>query len=530
MSALKELSARIDARRDRLATKRNLRDRIVVCDEEWEYVAEIFGEESSDFAEEMNDTEEASFVIPGEHPIVEWLLYANSLETDTHFYLETADFDSEAGTGKRLGYKVIDIEVKFTAAGGYEQVTVHGLHDFEHVKHMVAFANTLSPPELQFPKSDMQWGRSCGVVRSYFHRNLARVYQPGWLFGFDLWGKSNWKNNMRPDRWAVIMAPQIRPDTSEWTMLAARFDHTWDLVKATLEDAGLQITTQRWLPGDKQPFPDHAILTKPTLVLDVVERSFLTGHTGSVLDPILDLVRVIAPDGTSETVSIMDPNLGQAPPAGVNPPVAIWRASQHQGLVESTMTLRKAMGHTVYVGGKSPDWLNKGIKLLVNSALGYIGLLIGLPALGMGIFDNLVEDVVLAFQRFTNNTRKTSMGSHAYIETFEPGGAWTLNALQTGRTALHRMRGTVGFTAKVIDQSPYAIGEHIDLGERGGFEIAGRIWLGNVAKLRRVSARRTSPEWELTIGDPHRDEMAGTKALRLLDRARAEATRYQSAI
>lgn len=529
-STLEDWSRKIDARRDQAAADRNLRDRIFVADRFWEPVTEIFGEYDSRFGQTVNDTAEGSFSIPGDHPIVEWAVNQQHLDNDIHFYMETADFDPHAGIGKRIGYKVFDIDVEFDADGGFEMATFHGLEDFEPVKHIIAFANTLTPPELQFPKSDTQAGRACGKVRSYFFRNLARIHQPGWLFGFDLWSASNWSANMDPDRWPVVMAPQIRPDNSEWTVLSARFDYGWDLVKETLEDAGLQITTQRWLPGDPQPFPAHMTLTKPTLVLDVVERSFLSGATGTILDPILDLVRIIDPDGASETVHIADPNSGVEPPAGVNRPLAIWRHSQHQGLIEGKMTISKPTGHTVLTGGKSPNWVNSGIKLIVNSALGWIGTLIGLPGLGLGIFDSLVEDVVLAFQRFTNWSRKDRMGPHAYAEDFNPGSAWTLSALQSGRVGLHRQAGGVAFTAKVLDGQPYRLGTDIDLGERGGFEIGGRIWLGHIAHVERISSRTSPPGWELSIGSQRPAELPGTKALRHIDTLRQEVTRYTTLI
>lgn len=522
MSVLSALSKKIDDRRaaERLAW--SAPDRLVVCDKEWAHIGEVVGWEDYDCGKEVNDTQEGQFTIPGDHPLVPWLVYEYGLEEDIHFYLQTSNM--------RIGYKVDVIDVEYTAAGGYERVTVHGFEDLEHAKHILLYANTLLPPDFQLPKSDLQAGRSKGVVRSYFHRNLARLYQPGWIFGFDLWSASNWQNNMQPSRWKVMMAPQIGPDTSEWTILSARMDNAWDFVKKTLDDGGLQITTQRWLPGDPQPFPSHTTLTEPTLVLDVVERSFLSGSTGTILDPIRDFIKIIGPDGASETITISDPNSGQQPPPGVNVPVAIWRASQHQGLENSKMTLHKASRHTVLIGGKSPQWVNNSIKLLLNSALGMLGMLIGLPGLGLGIFDKAVEDVALAWQQFRNLFRKARMGSHAYNEDFQPGDAWTISGLQAGRVGLFDGRGYVSFSASVIDYSPYVIGRDVNLGERCGFEVAQRIWLSHIVKLRRRADRETPADWVITVGDSRDDELPGTAALRHIETLRQEVSRYTSLV
>lgn len=524
MSILSALSEKIDARRKQEDEERELPDMLVLCDKEFDPISEVFGWEDYDCAKEVNDTEEGSFTIPGDHPLAQ-LIIDSGVDEGLHFYIETA-----ADPEGRIGYRVDDIDVEFDAEGGYERVTVHGLEDFEHTKHILGWANTRLMPELQLPKSDLQWGRSKSTIRSYFHRNLTRLYQPDWFYGFDLWSPSNWSANMRPDQWAVIMAPQIGPDTSEWTILSSRFDTLWDFVKYTLDDAGLQITTRRWMPGDSQPFPDHAILSKPTLILDVVERSFLSGATGTPLDPILDLIRIISPDGASETVTILDPNGGQQPPAGVNQPVAIWRASQHQGLESSRMTIHKASRHTVIIGGKSPQWVNAGIKLLLNSALGWIGMLIGLPGLGLGIFDKAVEDVALAWQRFTNWSRKARMGRHAYNEDFVPGDAWTISGLQAGRVGLHDGRGFISFSASVVDNMPYRIGQDVDLGYRCGFEIANRIWLSHIVKKRRRADRRTPADWVITVGDSREDELPGTTALRHVETIRQEINRYSSLV
>lgn len=523
MSVLSALSERIDARRKQQDEQRELPDTLVLCDLNFEPISEVFGWEEYDCAKEVNDTEEGSWTIPGDHPLAE-LIIDSGVDAGLHFYLETA-----AAPEKRIGYRVDDIDVEFDAEGGYERVTVHGLEDFEHTKHILGFANTRLTPELQAPKSDLQWGRSKEVVRSYFHRNLTRLYQPGWFYAFDIWSPAVWAN-MNPDQWQVIMAPQIGPDTSEFTVLSSKFDTLWDFVKYTLDDAGLQITTQRWMTGDPQPFPDHFTLTKSTLILDVVERSFLSGATGTSLDPILDLVRIIDPDGASETVTIMDPNEGPQPPAGVNAPVAIWRASQHQGLENSRMTIHKASRHTVIIGGKSPQWVNASIKLLINSALGWIGTLIGLPGLGLGLFDKAVEDVILAWQRFTNWKRKTRMGPHAYNEDFVPGDAWTISGLQAGRVGLHDGRGWISFSASVVDNMPYRILQDVDLGERCGFEIANRIWLSHIVKLRRRADRRTPADWVVTVGDSREDELPGTTALRHVETIRQEVNRYATLI
>ncbi|EOM77277.1 hypothetical protein DW322_00960 [Rhodococcus rhodnii] len=526
MGVLDAISRGIDVQRAarKRQVEQTVRDRIVLCDKEWEYVADVTGEESADFGELVNDTDEGRFTLFGDHPLVDWLIYQNGLDEDIHFYVE----NEVGGPEDRMGYKVLDIEVEFDADDGIDRVTVIGLHDFEHVKNLLAKPNTAAPLEAQIPKSDVQAGRSRAVIASYLQRNLGSEQQPLLIWGFDMWTPLVWRQ-IDPSRWKVIVAPPKGRDESEHTILSARMDNMWDLVKATLEDASLQIVPQRWLPGDPQPFPEHLILTHPILVLHIVQRSFLAGTGSAVGDIVRDVVRAIGADGASETITIADPN-SAPPPDGVNAPTVIWRASQHQGIVGSKMTLHHATGHTVIIGGKSPQWVNNSIKLLLNSALGYIGLAIGIPGLAIGIFDKAVEDQILAWQRFTNWIRKSTLGSHAYIHTFAQGDAWTLGGLQSGRVGLHGKRGFAAFTARVIDMQPYVMGRDYRLGWRVGVEVANRIWLSHIARRRRHWDRDTPPSWDITIGDSREDELPGTTALRHLETVRGEIVRYTSLV
>ena len=80
MSVLSAVSEKITARREKEERDHNARDRIGLCDKEWRLITEIVGEEEVDFGKMINDTEEGRFVLPGDHPWNDWLVYQNTVE------------------------------------------------------------------------------------------------------------------------------------------------------------------------------------------------------------------------------------------------------------------------------------------------------------------------------------------------------------------------------------------------------------------------------------------------------------------
>lgn len=502
--------AAIDARFEAEQAASNERDRVFIYDRFLQLVGEVFGENDADWEDICNDAGEAAVTIPGEDDLAQFLIDAQTVDHDVFLLFKTP--------WKRECYKVKDIEIDQDEHGDMV-VRPIALHLLDEIKHIQCWPNTFAPLAAQFPKSDTQFGNAIKVIKGYVHRNLLREQQPGWVPFFDIWNAANWKANFDNAKWPMVMIPYIaeRDGVAEWCALDSRMENCYDLIKPTLEDAGCQLTADVWFPGDPQPCPSHFILDRPTIVFDVVRRRVASGVTGTILDPIRDLVRIIAPDGTSETVTIADPN-DNPNNADPNAPWVIFRRGQHVGL-RSKMTIHKPIEHTITTGGKSPDAINQGAKLISNILLGLLGTAIGMPWLTLGIFDKAVEDVILAWAIFTDHQRKARMGPYSHKSGFETGGgvAVSPSGLQIGRVGLRKTRGYVSFAAEVDDNAPYAMGRHIDVGISAGFEIGNRIWLSNISAARRSWSRTEAPAWQLAVGDYRALEPDGTRALRYVN-------------
>ncbi|OZC55957.1 hypothetical protein CH276_28025 [Rhodococcus sp. 06-470-2] len=481
---------------------------IHIRDKSLAFVGVIEGQDQWSWEDICNDAGEAWVDMPAEDDLSIWLL-EQPVDADIFLVFETK--------WKRETYKVVDIETDRTE-DGVEIVRPVALHIFDETKHIQCWPNTMAPLAVQAPKVDLQAGNAISVIKGFAHRNLWREQAMFWIPGFDIWSPSNWQFNFRNADWPMVMLPLLENEKkSMWTVLGSRMDNFYDLVKPTLEDAGLQLVAKLWLPGDNQPAPNHMTLDRPTICFNVIQRKPVSGITGTIFDALLDLIRIIFPDGTTEDVTIADPN--DNPSAiDADTPWVIWRKDQHLGL-RSKMTIHKPQEHTITTGGKSPDAINSGAKLISNILLGMLGQLIGMPWLTLGIFDKAVEDVILAWAIFTDFNRKAAMGRYSHKSGFESGGgvAVSPSGLQTGRVGLFKARGYVSFAADVDDGSPYVLGKHVDVGQHCGFEVADKIWLSNIASAKQSGSRTEAPMWTISVGDYRQQEPPGTIALRHLE-------------
>lgn len=498
-----------------------------IWDKNWNFKAVLLGEISATFEEKLNDTGTGEVKLFGTHPLKDWLI--NELDQDEDVHL-TVDVPGKRWSGKAqtIGYSSDD--------KGTTILTLTFLHEYEHMKKMVCYANPLLPPEFQYPKLYLYAGPSIDAIKTMIFLNLRRRFAAFWSLPSQIWDGSNWLSNMNPNNWPIIVVPNnFFTDTSPWTVLTTRFGVLHDTIAPTLADAKLHLTAKRWLPGDPQPAPGHYFLTRPTLVIDVVEKSGVNGPSGTVFDGLLKLASTLLSDGVQEVIT--QGPMGPPPVQYTNPgffgtvnsyPWVSWRNGMKTGLTGIQtwdMTIHKALASTVVTGGKSPQWVNGAIKLLLNGVLGYLGMLFGNPALALGIFDSQVEDVFLAFHRVENLQRQARMGYNNYGEHWEndQGTGFSLSALQAIRVGMWSTRAYTSFKITVINGAPYWVGRHFDLGDRVSAEIGdtGQLYVDNVFGLTLSWSRTEDPAWQIQIGNGEAEEMPGSILARQVEQIKA---------
>lgn len=513
------------------AIEQRRRPQIYLCDKNWENPRPLWGEIDPSFEEKLNDTGEGTITLFGNHKERDYLLKELKEAEGVHIYVETPG-KRWAGSGTTINYQ---------SGEGFDLIEIKLLHDYEHCKKIVCYSNPLTPAEFQWPKIWMWAGPSIAGIKTLLFLNLLRRFLPLWSLPENIFDPASWLANLNPNNWPIVVNPMSNffTDTSMWTVLTTRFGNFHDVVGPTLKDAGLQITCDRWLPGDPQPAPGHMTLTRPTLVLDLVDKSGVRGPTGTVVDGLLKLVATILEDGISEAIDTVDwtttPEQYDTPGflGTVNEfPWVAFRNGMRTGLtgIKSwQMVVHKPLAGAIVTGGKSPSWVNSGIKLLLNAALGYLGMLFGNPGLALGIFDEQVEDVILAFHRVGHPLRQSIMGRGQYGEHWENTGGtgFSVAALQAIRIGLWKTRAYTSFKFEVRNGAPYWIGRHMDLGDRVAGEVGavhdgiGELYVDQIDALKLEWGRDKDPLWNIAVGDSSAERQPGALLSHQLEQVRA---------
>ena len=493
------------------------------------------------YGDNCNAPGDLKLVLPGDHPAVDFLIGVNALASrDLHYMLEHSMYVVVETEHYRVAYTITEVELNTTHSPAGEEfnnetVTIYGIGLWEHINHIVLWANPQASLNVQLRYSDVQAGDSLRVIKSFLIRNLAREFgsrpnmdsapptRPGGFFsGFrprprpgqpegpgrawdipgDAWGTVNQSG------WPIMVNPINASEATEWTVLDSRFNNAGDVFKNTLNAAGLLLTVDLWLPGDKQPFPTHTKLNQPTIIIDVVPRSFQSGATGTARDTIRGLRAKIAGDSVTNAIVLDNTAF-----TGKNPHAwCVWD-STHMRDVETRLVVRKATDSTVIVGGRSPQIVNHLVAAGSNALWSGIGAAIGAlfpPLAGLaaaaGTFignvqGNLLKDKLFAWNIYHASARADRLGPYRYRCISRPGEAWSLSSLQAGFTALQETKGAVSTEFTCRDGQPYVLGRDFRVGDQGAVRTHGILFATYVDSWQ-VNVRRGHDDVVLGLGDP----------------------------
>lgn len=471
---------------------------------------ELRGWIDHDFGDSAMDVASGSVTIFADNPAVPWLLARQDMglinggppdmDAVMHDAVHLIVQDRE---GTREGYRVHELSIEVGGKRG-GTVEIVGLRPLEHWKHLVLKSNTSSPDEFQLRWSDIRFGESLRVLKTYVHKNLERQFQPLSLLGqWDLSSPGAW-SRVDGARWPLIMNPQVEARPTEWTVIEARYDNAWDALSGTAHAAGLMMVAEYWFPGDPQPAPEHFTLTHPTIVLDVVDRSIHRGATGTIADPIRAIGRMFSSLGESgiSDVPVFDPDA--AATASGRQPWVVWRPGQYQAI--SRLVISKSTDSAFVIGGRSPAALNTILSTGTRALAAGIGSLVpGIgPALAViagDIISENIKDRILAFQTYDHRRRRDYHGRLRYRELSKPGEAWTISAVQQAVAASEETDGGISFEIAVIDDDPYKLGRDFHLGDQVGAQVLGMQLASFVSETHKVGARG-SLGVTVALGDP----------------------------
>lgn len=487
---------------------------IMLVDKDLEPIADLRGALEWEGPRAANETAVAKVSIPGRHPAVHELLFLGiPPESPDGWFslLHEAQWILIEDRYERDLYRVARITDP-AGTGGADMVTVEAKSLYRYVEKIAFYASPGDPLIAQLRYRDLRAGQSLKVIKEFLLVNLMRDFQPGAVRGWDMWQPSAW-TGMNPDLWPAMVNP-INPDiTTPFTVLDARFDMAGEMIKETLDAAGLLLTVDVWLEGDEQPFPDHTVLTRPTLLIDVVPRQFDTAVTGTPADLLRGLVRTFDSQANAPRVG-----LGTLPATAAGRlPWVVWRP-EDMASVTSDFTVVKSEDSYVIVGGRSPEALNRlvagsakaifgGVGAALAGAIPVFGGLIQAAAIFLGeVVGESLQNKLFAWQSFLDSMRRAAHGRFAYRVQVAAGDGWTLSAFQQGFQMLQAGAGaiTVGFT--VDDQCVYEQGRDYSVGDQTGVVHRDRVFATFVSKTSRGRSMNGARIRSVTLGDPRARE------------------------
>lgn len=405
----------------------------------------------------------------------------------------------------RRAYRVTAVSPE----GGKEfprTVEVTGVDALEHLKHLPLWADPSNRSKVvQIQRHDIQQGSAEVVSRKLVGRNLIGYQQPGLLDNMFSWTDSystpsQWRN-FQPTMNAVVCSPKPSGLPSEWTIVEARWDNAWDLLKATWVAAGILATAEMWLPGDPQPFADYTTLTLPTIVIDFKPRATVSGAAGLLEQGWNQIERRISNDQMTSVAQFADAPI---PTSDGRDPWVIFELDD-----APRINISKSTDHTFLVGSQSPKGVNElietgavtlvaaGLKLIPGVGEAAAELIKG----GVQVATKLAADKFLNLNEHTDTHRRALHGRFRFKSVFKAGQANSSDSIQKAWQAKAETDGGLSVAFELEDARPYIEGRDFSLGDTVGIRAWGVTWGAYLSEHTWISTPGNRKGTQVALGN-----------------------------
>lgn len=540
-------------RRQTIVNSWKQRSMIRVWDGSMNYIGRITAERNVDWQELMYSAGSGRVVVARDNWLIDFLIKDIRAEEDLHITIDPRP--TKRTWEHRWGGKVTAAHIKRTAEGVHE-VELELISNWEHWNHIIFAANPVTAPEVQIPKIYILPMNTRSAISITGTLNLMRQYNPALGVFTNLLNPGHWAVplvdpnikgalSFNPLSWPVQME-YINPiiDQSRFTFIAARWTMAATATDPLLKDAGCFMKAITWLEEDKtSPHRELADLvgeraarpTRNCVVMRCLNKSRVSGPSGTLIDGIVDLVAATADDMLTEVIFPVDSDhdgvtdplfrkwLGVAPAK----PKVVFRDGEFSGIIDSDRIQFKAKARTIATGGKSPGIINQAQTWAIRYGLSQLGQTI---SYGLGAYatpgaeglDNLyqgqLDNTLFAFQKYTDPKRVLRMGAHAFLEHIEQGSgtAWTVSGQVTLRIGSWKTRAHTACKVSVMNGYPHLLYEDYELGDGLGFELADVIFTDQLGGTKGSYSTSEPLKYELSIGTDQDEEDPFARGLRAI--------------
>ncbi|MDF3280929.1 hypothetical protein [Gordonia sp. N1V] len=528
---------------DQLADKRKADDLLAAPQFEIEMFSNVYGTVatigdyiSSTVTFKRNGVPTATIVLRGDDPCIPW-----ALKCYTTVVPITITVNGMRWSGR------IDVATD-DLVDGVPTVTLQCLGDWNWLNKILVWPNFALPIEVQIPKEAVYIGGAVTVIETMITEQIGRLQSGAWELVNNITNPSAWFATMMMNEGLLtpcVVVPnhtnlinEIWEDTSKTVAVSGRMDTVATLVDQICKDNGILITVDLWMPGDEQPAPTWYTLTEPTICIRVRDKSGITGPTGTLVDGLIEDIPNLLESAFGESILPFLNPTGEYAPDGVNiapafgvdftPPWSIYNCDNpRSGIKECHTNYHHPLAYTVIGGGRSPDWVNKLIDVLLEAAISAIIAAVAAASAGAAaavsgipdtLLDGVFDNVILAFQLVENADRRKALGPYGYPEFYTSTGstAYTLEEWFALEIAMWDTRGYVSGQIIAYDGVPYTLGKDYEVGDLVSWIRRSRLFTDYVDEATVVDDRTNRVHTEVTIGDGSAQEAPEAKLQRKL--------------
>lgn len=506
------------------------------------------------FEEIAHDSGEAGVVIRGGDYLGDFVRNAVRIDEDLHLSIDPIATQPDWKT--RWGGKITTINVKRDSSGVHT-VELIATAQREHLKHVLVGSTPWFPPEVQPIKMWMLPANirtGCTITLAI---NLARLFFPMLSIPTNILNPAGWINPLGPDAllnfdplsWPIqVQFINMLLDQSRTSLITSAWNDFHSATVDPLKDAGCTGRVYTWFTDDTtSPHPeleqlvgkDLASVARPhrnCVIAAFEDHSGYAGPTGTALDGPINLFASTLDDLITTTVFPVDTDDdGEVDPVFrrlflVAPPKpwVCYRDGQHSGIIESGYHQHKGPVKTTMTGGRSPRLVNDLQTFAIRWEISQLAQVVSLGPAGAwetpgiegmdNVYQGQFDNMLFAWQRYTNPFRALASGDLVYQEHFEKPGstAYTISSVLNLRLGDFKKRAYRSFKTSVRNSAPYIINYDYGLDDRVMFEQDGIFYVDQVSAIRYEYDRNTPITYRLSVGDDTRDQDPFAQGIRAL--------------
>lgn len=460
------LARQVSEARDIRAAERLKAPLVRIWDGDWRLRSVLAGEISGTAVRRSNSAGEIEFTIGRDHYLWDWFMERRG-DTSAQNTFITVDKDGARISG------CVD-RITFSNSDGVSRCTVHAIDDMEALRGIRLWSNPVLPAAIQFPRVFMLAGPAAWALKTTLFLNLMRLQNSLFSIPDDPLNFSAWGGNLDMRNWPVtVKGGAWERDGTPHAIVSSRFKNAYEVAHPICEDAGLEITYRRYLPGDPEPWPGY-VPRVGQLIFDIVDKSRKFGVQGSGGNVLTGLVRtahnLVNNMMENDRRVVNDPDGARDISKGgtaAGLPWVVFRETEYSGVESSEYSWQPATHTVITAGGHSLAGVNEVIGAAIQAAgdlasSTFIGPNVNLGQIADTFLKPFYTDTLLAWMSFKMFGRAQRLGWSHYFEYMPSDGdrAYQLSSVLAVRRAMLETGEKFNHSLKIQDGAPYLVGDN----------------------------------------------------------------------